>query len=265
VATPLAAAAGVLAGLIVLSGHVTAEHPMNWLMISNGLFAACPLCILALLHVADDANESGAPPDAPARARRLLFGISLAHALVFAAFVPEVNSRGIHWGNRFLLPLYPLLAVLASVVCVAWWQRLGAGSRVAKAAVGSLLLVSLLLQLYSLLLLHDRKVFTAELNDRVAESAETVVIVDTWFLGVDLARIFYDKSIFLVHGAERGQFRARARAAGVVQALSLEKRRRARAGDPGDEVLDDGWLDFSPVVLRTVRFPGGSLERQPTR
>jgi hypothetical protein len=253
VATPVVAVAGVLAGVLVLAGHLSAARPMNWLMVSNGLFAASPLCILALMHTADD----GTPLDAHAHARRTLVRIILASALLFAAFVPEVNSRGIHWGNRFLLPLYPLLAVLASVVWVSWWKRFGGDQRSqrgAKAAGVALVGVTLLLQLYSLRLLHDRKAFTAALNARVASSPLETIVVDTWFLPVDLGPTFHDKSIFFVRGNARGHFRAHAMAEGVERALSIEVQRGSGGGEPGVDLLDDGWLNFSPVTLREVRF-----------
>jgi hypothetical protein len=272
VATPLFALAGTFAGLIVLGGHVTAARPMTWLMVSNGLFASAPLCVLALLRVgvrdggASEAGADGIVADAPSRARESVLFLVLVYAALLALASPEVNSRGIHWGNRFLLPAYPLLAVLASVTAVAWWARVGAGHVVAKGALCSLLLVSLALQLHALRMLHDRKAFTRLLNERVAASEREAVVVDTWHLPVDLARTFHEKSIFFVHRGERGAFRALAGRAGIERALSIERRlgdgTGGGAGD-GEEVLSDGWLRFSPVVLRDVRLAPASSPHAP--
>lgn len=263
-AVPAAAGAAFLAGCVGFAGHLSAARPMNWLMVSNGLFTAAPLCMLGLLRASRGEHEGpegrGAANEA---ARTALFGIAMAYALLFALFVPEVNSRGIHWGNRFLLPLYPLLSVLAAAAIVSWWDCYGAGRSAARTAIGAVILVSVALQVYGLVLLHDRRAFTRSLNERVLASALDLVVTDTWFLPVDLGPAFYQKSIFFVPRSGRREFRALAREHGLDAALSIERKtlpreRPASQGEP--PTLDDGWLHFSPVSLREVRLQGAPAE-----
>lgn len=272
-ATPVAAAAACAAGCVVLAGHLSALQPMSWLMVSNGLFASSPVCILGLLHAVRDPVDSSPSGETSHRARRALFAISVAYALLFAALVPEVNSRGIHWGNRFLLPLYPVLAVLAAAVACSWWERFGrggaavgtvTGSLLGKGALCAVLAVSVALQLYALVLLHDRRAFTSALNERVAGSGFDVVVTDTWFLPVDLAPVFYDKQVFFVHRGERGRFRELARAHGLDRALSIE-RTGVGAGSAEPAALDDGWLGFSPVRFQEVRLSRQAQGAAPRR
>ncbi len=265
-AVPIAAAGGLFAGLVVMAGHLGAAHPMNWLLSSNGLFASTPICILALLPSSGASTRlSELVSDASAsaqRARATLFGIALGYAGLFAALVPEVNSQGIHWGNRFLLPVYPILAVLAAERAATWWRHDESRHWPSRVALIALFSLTVGMQVYSLALLHDRKQFTSELNDRVGESNADIVVVDTWFLPVDLARVFHDTPIFLCPPEQRPRLFAAATKAGAHSALLVD-RWRSDARNPGSIALSDGWLRFSPVQLREVELEP-SANKEPS-
>jgi hypothetical protein len=235
-------------GVVVLMGHLLAQRPMSWLMLSNGLFAASPICILALLPPSGELHSR--LPGSPQQMRKALLGIAVAYAGIYALFVPAVNTTGIHWGSRFLLPVYPVLAVLASVSLVAWWERWKVRSALPRLLVAALVTLSFGLQLYSLALLSARKQFSQRLNAEVARDAAEIVITDTWFLPADLAHSFYEKPIFLARRSiDRRRLEAAAGSAGVERALLVERLRRGQAA-PGGRLLSDGWLNFSSVVLR---------------
>jgi hypothetical protein len=250
---PVTVAAALAAAVVVLTGHLFAQRPMSWLMLSNGLFAASPICILAFLPPAGERPSRGR--DSPQQMRKALLGIVVVYAGLYALFVPVLNTTGIHWGSRFLLPIYPVLAALASVSLVTWWERWKVGSVLPRILVVGLVAVSFGLQLYSLALLAARKQFSQELNAQVALDSADIVITDTWFLPADLASSFYAKPIFLArHASERRRLEAAAGTAGARQALLVERLRRGSAV-PDGRVLSDGWLNFSSVVLRRRALP----------
>lgn len=241
---PIAAWAGVASGVVILFGHLTSPRPMNWLMLSNGLFSASPLLILAFInsdeHVAAEVKL----------VRRTLLGISVAFSVLYALFIPEVNSKGIHWGCRFLLCVYPLLAVLAAGSVVEWWGRIRPG-RISLASVTVLVLMSVGFQLYSLALLHDRKEFTAAVNDRVRASNADIIVTDLWFVPVQLVDVFFEKPVFFVSNDKRSTILERAEASGAQSALIVSEALWTQA--PGRSVkLSDGWLGFTPLSLTQI-------------
>jgi hypothetical protein len=259
-AVALSAAGALMAGSIVLQGQLGAERPLHWLMASNGLFAAFPLAILGFIP-ANRSNPGVAMSEAE-RTRRILLAICVVHPVLFVAFIPASNSNGIHWGCRFLLPLYPIFAAMAAASISTGWQERGAIRPFARTLLCLAVSVSLGLQLYSLVLLHERKTFSAELNDRVAESGADIVISGVWYLPVDMARSFLDKPMFLTRSrSDRRKIMTRAAGQGARTALIVS--RAPRSQDPSDEsVLDDGRLNFSPVSLGFVRFTFGDEAEQ---
>jgi len=233
--------AGLLAAAVVAYGYADAARPMNWMIAANGLFAGSPLLILAFLAIQDE-------NDGFTSARRVLLAIVVVYAALYTAFIPEVNSRGIHWGNRFLLSVYPLLAVLAAATIRELFEE-GRSRWPARVAVVALVIATMGLQIYSLAMLRERKVFVAALNQAVRESEARVVASDTWFVPVDLSEVWFEKSLFLAPAPRREAFRARLREADPQRVLYVD---RAGSGEPGGnaKILDDGWLGFCRVSLR---------------
>ena len=259
IGVPLAALGGLLAAAIVLQGHLTAPRPMNWLLASSGLFAAFPLAILALVRRAT-------PADPAASVRSSLIFIVLADAVLLACLAPVINSTGIHWGNRFLLPLYPVLAVLASVSAVSWWRvcRPGSLRLVGCTTIAALLLASLLLQLHSISLLDKRRGFSRDLLERVVAAEADLVITDTWFLPMDLAPVFLDTPIFYASEARRPELLSRASRSGMRTLLVIDRLTPGRDQDlPVDAIrMRDDATRFSPVSLRTLTLDAAPTDSQ---
>src|SRR5262245_2009351 len=103
----LAGLAALACGLS-LAGYAAAESPIRWMNASNGLLATVPALAFAGFRFAD-------PRDAPVDLRLLgaLRSVALGYAGLYALAAPLAASGGVHWGNRLLLVLYPLLALQA--------------------------------------------------------------------------------------------------------------------------------------------------------
>ena len=188
-ALPLAGVAAIVSGVVVLWGYLAAPRPMNWMIAANGLFAGSPVLILAFLA------PMAATQSSARRARTVILGIVLVFVGVYTVFIPEVNSRGIHWGCRFFLCVYPLLAVLAVSAVVDGWERFSP-SLPGRVILAAAILLSFGLQLYSLGMLQERKVFVKHLNEQVSASEAEVIVTDLWFVPIDLANVFFEKPIF---------------------------------------------------------------------
>ncbi len=242
---PFFAMAACIAGGLYLWSQLSSPHPMNRLMQANGLFSAAPFMVLAFVAPAPNATTEAR------RAHTTLLAICFLYAVLYTALIPGVNSQGIHWGCRFLLVIYPVLAVVASVCAVGWWERFGE-RRLLSAGVLAVFVLSAGLQAYSLVMLHDRKAFSQALNARVQESDSEIIISDTWFIPVDLSASFFEKPVFFAPPKRRKALLAKATAAGVQSVLVVDDALRKKPA-PESELFGDGWLNFSPVALKEHR------------
>jgi hypothetical protein len=250
---PVAAGLAVASGLVVIWGHASAASPLRWLLVSGGLFATTPALIFAFARVADDPGSTADDSAlAHSRIQTLLWHISLFYPLVYVCLTPELHSSGIHWGCRYLLSVYPLLAVLAAATIARWWA-ISTGNLVYRTAILLALTVSAVTQVYGLRLLYEKKQHSAGLQRIVASRPERVIVAQGWYVPQELARVFFDKPMFLTNSvSDRSLLLPRLRAAGYDEALlvSVPPTRGEDATD--SQILSDGALHFMTVELRAI-------------
>jgi hypothetical protein len=173
--------------LAYLTGLYRAESPMYYLLTSsNSFFVTAPVVILAVLH-----------PDELCLKRILWFII--LYAVLFCLCAPRTGVSGIHWGNRFLLPLYPLLVLLASRSIHSLHMK----SPITTAAISLLIFVSLMAQLSALDILRRKKDFSHHLNEQVAALNACAIITDVWWVPASLHSLFHSIPMFLVDSFEQ--------------------------------------------------------------
>ncbi|MBN1426238.1 hypothetical protein JXA88_16935 [Candidatus Fermentibacteria bacterium] len=239
---------GLASGTIIASGHLLADRPMWWLMQANGLFAASPVVVFALIRVGKQ-GASG-PSDSGARLIRL---IAAAYAGIYVLLSPLANTAGIHWGCRLLLPLYPLLGVLSASAISVWWAE-SPGRNLAGVLAATVIALSFGVQAYAQKLQYERKSFSAELNRLVAERPEDVVAAVGWFLPQEIATVFYDKKVFLVKREDQlGYLLAFLRRHGVRDVLVVSAEPLRAGSSPATCLLTDV-LNFISVRLVPLRL-----------
>ncbi len=239
---------GLVGGAVVLYFQAIAPSPPIWLLTSNSLFAACPLLVLAFAR-------SGAAAGEGDRLIRVSLSVLLVYALLYALLSPEVHARGVHWGCRYLLTLYPVLAVFAAHHVVAWWC--GADRRLAldRLIVVLVFALSIGAQVYALRLMGTMKDFRVRLNAAVTQEAEDTIIADSWWIPMELYNCFGSKTIFLDRNSEgHAALRRRLSRAGVRKVTLLHSPPRPDAIEKGHTVLHDQ-LGMFAVELETVRLP----------
>lgn len=187
--------AALFSGITVLSLW-NSGSPIQNLMISNSFFPASPLIVLGLLPVVGKARAS----TERRTARRLLF----AYAALYMLTAPIIGSAGIHWANRFLLVLYPVLAVLAAAQIADFWTervgpiRLYVTRYAAILAIG----ISFVAQLVSVQLLQKKLSVSTDLIQTVAKYPQKIVITDVFWVPPALAPLLSTRTAFLVSGHE---------------------------------------------------------------
>jgi len=191
VVVPLACLAAVASAALALKGYYTPGSPIEWMLLSNSLFTGAPVLILAFLGLKR-------PPQAGGTGwlSKWVWGLALGYAVVYALATPGRPTTGVHWGNRFLLVLYPLLGLLAGANLL---EALGSFKQLARrpvAAVALVVLVSLAAQANSIRLLAKKKQVSFRLNEAIRKRPEGAVISRVWWAPQEMFSCFYTKSMF---------------------------------------------------------------------
>jgi hypothetical protein len=237
------------AAAIFLAGFYYASSPITHLLRANSLFPAAPIALLALIRCKGAGGGETATR---------LWAVVIAFAGVYALAAPEISSGGIHWGNRFLLVLYPLLAVLASRNISLWFSAAPRGGRRGAAFIGVTILLSLMAQIYSVRLLDRRKDFSARVNRELAGRPEAVVVANTWWIPHELFSGFDGKQMFLVHKPEQLRtLKRELHQAGYDDFVLVTRASDPRppGDDPAVELHDNNLDFFSLAFINTPTTP----------
>jgi hypothetical protein len=264
---PLGAGLAAIGALIILEGHQSAERPAWWLLSSSSLFAVSPILILACVRAKRDEGDAGEGPQYQqnARNRTVVWLTALLYAAAYAMFAPERNTWGIHWGCRFLMPVYPLLGVLASVTLAEWWGTSPDRRFFRKTLLTGVVGLSVLMQIYSVCLLYQRKLFSADLNRVVASQPEPVIVAQGWFVPQELSHTFYDKPAFMIRSTQQIEpLLAMLRRAGYERALFVAATPTPSEERAGCLILADtlGFLYFEIRSIELVPSSRGKPPRQ---
>lgn len=240
----MAMAAATTTGAFVLVNLVQSDHPMWLLFSANSLFAGSPLLILAWLPGSSRTLLDG---------RRLVLAVVAAYIALYCLAAPTLNSEGIHWGCRFLMPAYPLLGAVAAVAAarVLLDARAAVPARLAqKGFVVIVLAVSLAMQIASISLLYRRQAAAARFNEMVRTTPGDVIVTDAWYAAQELAPNFFQRPIFLAahRRAEAGLHRLLTDH-GVSRVLHFREWNPAETPPGNAKILDDG-MGFLRFVVQ---------------
>jgi hypothetical protein len=174
-----------------LAGYASAESPIRWMNASNGLLSTVPVLALAGFRFADEA------PLAP-RATGALRGIALGYAGLYSLVAPLGASAGVHWGNRLLLVLYPLAALLAGPNLARWLERFARARPVGAGVVALAAATSVGAQAYGVRLLHEKQSFSVRLAAEVARHPGVPIATGIFWLPQELFAELPTRPIFLL-------------------------------------------------------------------
>ncbi len=231
----------VVNGLVLLWNYLFGELPCMALGHSNGLFGVAPVICFGLIRLRT-AAKSAYPQ---LHVHKQLRHIILLFILLYLLLCPYEHAKGIHWGCRYFLPVYPLLCILSASFMVSMRKD----KAVRYVAITSLL-VSFVIQVYGINMLYHRKKIIETINQRVLSYPQQMVALTSFFNAMDLAPIFYEKTLFLVQKKDTSRFLQKFRKIGInnILIVILPETREDLAGDV--ELINNKY--HLPVVLKSV-------------
>jgi hypothetical protein len=192
-AVPALSLIALTSSFFVFRCYFQSDMTITCMATANSLFPAAPLLILALVRRRDAEDHAGG-----ARPRQMVYTISLGYALLYGLAAPLMGSWGIHWGNRLLFILYPLLAIPCALNLADWRKNIDRGFSWRVVPVAALVLLSLGAQAYSIDILERKKRFNHEINQEAARYPGCPIVTDAWWVGQELHTQFYQRMIFRV-------------------------------------------------------------------
>lgn len=239
------------------------QSPISFVGRTNSLFPTAPFLILGLVRCRAS-TAAGSQERSPVD---LLWLVALVYSLVYWLAAPEVTKWGIHWGNRLMLILYPMLTVLVAANLGAWLPMIRGTRRVwavlSYAAVALVILVSLSAQAWSISILQRKMDFSARFNREVGARPEHIVVTSLWWVGQELYDQFQVKQIFLVRTDEQR--------ADLMRRLAVQGYSRYLAVMSAAEEIPASWGAWPEVVhvpdngLKNWEVNLVSLEVMPAR
>lgn len=235
----------VALGRLIIS--LTGDFPIRSTPFTSGLLLFSPWVVLAVYR----------PRGGGVIGRELFWTTSAALGLLIIA-IP--TSGGLQWGPRYLVPLYPLFAVLS----VESFLRLRADSRWPgwlTAIFLVMLAFSTGLQGRGVTLLRARKVFNQSVMEKLTAAPSAAIAAQPWWVPLSLAALFPEREFFAARSPEQlSHLVERLREVGREELiLIVENDRRVVAGMAEIDGLELSGIDrvdseaddyFSLIILR---------------
>lgn len=243
IAVPLAALVASTAFAVIMAGYLKSESPVIWMLHSNSVFAASPILVLAFLRL------KGHPSSFLSS---FVWKLTLVYSLLYCLVSPVDATQGVHWGNRLVLVLYPLFALMAAEQLLVWTRLNGGG--VAGAVLVFTAAASLAAQVYSITLLDRKQEITRRINETVGARPERVILTDVWWVPLELYTLFRETPILMVHSQKEMNEVSAALAGRGFDACLLVTEPSRPASLPPVAVIEDDEVNCRSLKLLRIEL-----------
>jgi chromate transport protein ChrA len=192
----------------------------------HGFLAASPFIVLALwpseTHVMQDEPVT---KNSELKTQNYLRSVTLLYVGIHALVISALSGLGPisrhEWGQRYLLPAYPALAVLALLAGWQIWTLYSEQFRrlavAGLATVAAMLAVGIGLEARGYVMLREERAQVGEWLALVRTlPGREPLVTDVWWLPLNLAADFYTRPMMLAEGESRlREWAAQMRARGV--------------------------------------------------
>jgi hypothetical protein len=158
----------------------------------GGLITTAPFLVFGFTTLLNSSVGQG---------NRMLLAIGLGYTALVCVFTPV--DPGLQWGPRFLLPILPPLAVVATNNFRAL-EAIGdlRSGRLLRACFVSVVVLSLVVQVTGLMTLRIIKIRDRDLIQRTSQLDAVYILSDEYGFAQYAAPLFYDKQFFYVRDQE---------------------------------------------------------------
>ena len=237
----------VVCGLLFISNYVFADNKILAMGYSNGLFGVSPVLIYGLIRL----RKNAFPSSTQSKIELIIWRVILMFIVSYLILCPYEHAKGLHWGCRYFLIVYPLVCLQA-----AWnfreFKFLKNASLFLKSSVIFVVLLSVANQVLSIYILYNRKKVIEELNNKVSMRPEKIVVVNRFYNAMGIGPFFYDKQIFLVTTSQKNALLKELRMRGIKRVLLVfyPDSKELLKGDV--EILKNKYS--LPVVIKKVKL-----------
>ena len=196
-AVPAVAAGGFALSAVSLGGYAFADSRGMWMFGSNGLFSTAPLLAVGFVRLREQHDTLRRPS-----VMRLVWLTAVSYAFLYVLAAPALGSTGIHWGNRFLLVLYPLMALGAARTIEQWRSLDRNGMDAMWMPVILAALLTFTGQAYGVRLLAAKKAFTWRANRELMAFSADALIATEWWAPQELWAHFFETAVFAVPSSD---------------------------------------------------------------
>jgi hypothetical protein len=142
-----------------------------------------------------------------------LFGLVGYLVLLVIIRAPSFGPHGaLEWGARYVLTFYPLLAIMAAWKLRPKWRDLSS-----LVIVGALLFLGIGFQIRGIWTIRRDKQINFALNQMMAATPDSYIISDLWWLPLNAAPLYKEKTIFFAPPEKMAAWVDRAAAAKIRQ------------------------------------------------
>jgi len=221
----------LISSIVYLCFYLWNARPVLFLLDSvNSFFVCAPLLALACWKE-EDASPRGDTINA-------LRQVAILFVVFYWLTAPVLASRGIHWGNRFLFPVYPLLSLVAAVRLEKFRKT---KAQFIRGLGMALIILSIGLQIYSIRLLYLKTHFSYAINQAIQKSKEDVVISDIWWAPQELYSSFFEKAYFYVRSQQEYNDLVKKLSSQGIRSFLIITQPKER---PGGEIYPDYGLGY---------------------
>ncbi len=152
------------------------------LLKANGLFVTFPIFILMLINLknTDKAEESN-----------FLRNVVFSYFILIAFFCPRESAYGIHWSSRLALVIIPFMLFYLNLIL-----KMKIFNNKSKMLFVFLIALNILIQIYSVYLLLEKKYQTSKLVEYIEKNPDKPIISNVDWLAEDLAYLYNERLIY---------------------------------------------------------------------
>jgi hypothetical protein len=170
----------------------------------HGIFISAPYGVIVIFALPQAWQRRKYPELVIFLCAALYLVVGITTVLLFRAGRENGTWPGLEWGQRYLLTLYPILAVLSLLVLKDYLKSLrpSFSKNIVMGVLIFMMVISVQIQLRGVWMLHQSKQTISGWLAFLPDQASEPVVTDVWWLPATLATYFTTHEMYSINDAE---------------------------------------------------------------